>query len=181
MGEDALKRKANTKSWLALAGFGAAVAGAAWFGSRYTPRDPRTKLWYERLDKPSYNPPQYVFPIVWSSLYTLIAISGWRVWREEGSNERSHALALWAGQLASNAEWTKLFFGEHRPTKALLDVVLLESTILKYIRAARKVDPAAAWCFVPYAAWVGFATVLNADIARRNPDASKKWPRAKAA
>src|SRR5580700_1912748 len=103
-GEDALNGKADTKSWLALAGFGAAVAGAAWFGSRYSPRDARTKLWYDRLDKPSYNPPQYVFPIVWSSLYTLIAISGWRVWREEDSNERSHALALWAGQLASNAE-----------------------------------------------------------------------------
>ena len=85
------------------------------------------------------------------------------------------------GQLASNAEWTKLFFGEHHPTKALVDVVLLESTILKYIRAASKVDPAAAWCFAPYAVWVGFATVLNADIARRNPDASKKWPRAKVA
>ena len=56
----------KTKSLLALAGFSAAVAGAAWFGSRYSPKDPRTRLWYSRLDKPSYNPPNYIFPFVWS-------------------------------------------------------------------------------------------------------------------
>ncbi len=171
----------NTKSLLALAGFGAAVAGAAWFGSRYSPKDPRTKLWYSRLEKPSYNPPDYVFPIVWSTLYSLMAISGWRVWQGEDSPERSRALRLWAAQLASNAEWTKLFFGEHRPVRALADVVALESMIVRYIATARKVDTGAALCFVPYAAWVGFAAVLNADIARRNPDARKKFPRPRAA
>lgn len=171
----------NSKSLLALAGFGAAVAGAAWFGSRYSPKDPRTKLWYSRLDKPSYNPPDYIFPVVWSTLYALMAISGWRVWQGEDSAERSRALRLWAAQLASNAEWTKLFFGQHRPVGALVDIVGLESMIVRYISSARKVDAAAAWCFVPYAAWVGFATVLNADIARRNPDARKKFPRPEAA
>ncbi len=171
----------NSKSLLALAGFGAAVAGAAWFGSRYSPKDPRTKLWYSRLDKPSYNPPDYIFPVVWSTLYALMAISGWRVWQGEDSAERSRALRLWAAQLASNAEWTKLFFGQHRPVGALVDIVGLESMIVRYIASARKVDAAAAWCFVPYAAWVGFASVLNADIARRNPDARKKFPRPEAA
>lgn len=171
----------KSKSLLALAGFGAAVAGAAWFGSRYSPKDPRTKLWYNRLDKPSYNPPDYVFPVVWSSLYALMAISGWRVWNAEDSPERSRALRLWATQLASNAEWTKLFFGKHQPVSALIDVVGLESMIVRYIATARKVDTGAALCFVPYAAWVGFATVLNADIARRNPEAWKKFPHPKAA
>jgi translocator protein len=171
----------KSKSLLALAGFGAAVAGAAWYGSRSTPKDPRTKLWYSRLDKPGYNPPDYVFPIVWSTLYTLMAISGWRVWQGEASAERSQALRLWATQLASNAEWTKLFFGQHRPVGALVDIVGLESIIVRYIATARKVDAAAAWCFVPYAAWVGFAALLNADIARRNPDARKKFPRSEAA
>ncbi len=171
----------KTKSLLALAGFGAAVAGAAWFGSRYSPKDARTKLWYSRLEKPSYNPPDYVFPIVWSTLYSLMAISGWRVWQGEDSPERSKALRLWAAQLASSAEWTKLFFGEHRPLRALGDVVALESMIVRYIATARKIDTGAALCFVPYAAWVGFAAVLNADIARRNPDARKKFPRPRAA
>ena len=176
-----MKNKSKTKSLLALAGFGAAVAGAAWYGSRYSPKDARTKLWYSRLDKPSYNPPDYVFPIVWSSLYTLMAISGWRVWREADSPERSRALRLWASQLATNAQWTKLFFGEHRPVGALMDVVALESMIVRYIASARQLDTAAALCFVPYAAWVGFATVLNADIARRNPDARRKSPKPEAA
>ncbi len=168
----------KSKSLLALAGFGAAVAAAGWLGSRYSPRDARTRLWYSRLDKPSYNPPEYVFPIVWTSLYTLIAVSGWRVWREEESTDRTEALRLWAGQLVSNAEWTRLFFGEHRPLRALADVIALENMIVRYIAAARNVDGAAALCFVPYAAWVGFAAVLNADIARRNPGAAKKFPRA---
>ena len=171
----------KTKSLLALAGFGGAVATAAWFGSRYSPKDARTKLWYSRLDKPSYNPPDYVFPIVWSALYSLMAISGWRVWQQEDSAERSRALRLWATQLASNAQWTKLFFGEHRPVSALMDVVAMEGMIVRYIANARKVDTPAALCFVPYAAWVAYATVLNADIARRNPDAHKKFPRAEAA
>src|SRR5581483_8336140 len=96
----------KSKSLLALAGFGAAVAAAGVFGARYSPRDARTKLWYSRLEKPSYNPPDYVFPIVWTALYSLMAISGWRVWNGENSEERSRALRLWAAQLVSNAEWT---------------------------------------------------------------------------
>jgi tryptophan-rich sensory protein len=110
-----------------------------------------------------------------------MAISGWRVWNTEDSPERSRALRLWATQLASNAEWTKLFFGKHRPLSALADSVALESMIVRYIATARKVDGAAAWCFAPYAAWVGFATALNADIARRNPDAWRKFPHPRAA
>lgn len=171
----------NTKSLLALAGFGAAVGAAGWFGARHSPRDTRTRLWYSRLEKPSYDPPEYVFPIVWSVLYGLIAVSGWRVWQQGSSEERAQALRLWAAQLASNAEWTKFFFGQHRPVRALIDVVALETMILRYINTARKVDSAAAWCFVPYAAWVAFATVLNADIARRNPNARELFPRPEAA
>jgi tryptophan-rich sensory protein len=71
--------------------------------------------------------------------------------------------------LAANAQWSKLFFGEHRPTLAFADVLALEGMIASYVTAARKVDRAAANAFIPYGAWVGFATVLNAEIARRNP------------
>jgi len=161
----------RSKSWLALLGFGAAVAGTAYAASRYSPRDAGTRLWYERLDKPDFNPPNSVFPIVWTSLYALMAISAWRVWQAEASPERSKALRLWATQLAANAEWTKFFFGERRPRRALLDVIYLECLIIAYIRQANKVDKAGAACFVPYAAWVGFAGLLNEEIVRRNPDA----------
>ena len=85
------------------------------------------------------------------------------------SRERNAALRLWVSQLAANAQWSKLFFGERRPTLALADVLALEGTIFSYIAAARKVDRGAANAFIPYAAWVAFATVLNAEILRLNP------------
>jgi len=169
------------RSLLALLGFGAAVAGAAWFGSRYSPKDLRTKLWFNRLKKPAYNPPDFVFPVVWTSLYTLIAISGYRTWQSERSPERSRALRLWVQQLVANAQWTKLFFGDHNPKRALADVIFLESVIVRYILSAKDVDPVAAASFVPYAAWVAFATVLNADIVLKNPDAVATFPRPRVA
>ena len=156
----------SSRSLLALAGFGLATAGAAWYASRYSKggRDP----WYRRLDKPGFTPPDKVFPIVWTSLYALIAYSGWRVWSAAPSRYRSAALRLWVSQLAANARWSKLFFGEHRIVSSLLDSIALEGTILSYINASRKVDRSAASAFIPYAAWVAYATVLNAEIARRN-------------
>ena len=72
-------------------------------------------------------------------------------------------------QLSANAKWPKLFFGKHQPTLALADVIALEGLIVSYIAAAKKVDRVAAGAFLPYAAWVAFATVLNAEIARLNP------------
>lgn len=168
----------KSSAWLGLLGFGAAAAAAGWFGARNSPRDLRTKLWYQRLDKSPLTPPHYVFPIVRTALYSLIAVSGWRTWLQEDSPERSRALRLWAAQLATNAEWTRLFFGQHRPKQALLDVLSLEAQIVSYILAAKEVDTAAAACFAPYATWVAFATLLNAEIVRRNPNAEELFPRA---
>jgi len=154
-------------SLLALAGFGLVTAGAAWYGSRYS-RGNRDG-WYRDLRKPGYTPPDKIFPIAWTTLYTLIAYSGWRVWSAAPSRERDAALKLWISQLAANAQWSKLFFGQRRPTLALADVFALEGSIIAYITASHKIDRAAAYAFIPYAAWVAFATVLNAEILRLNP------------
>jgi benzodiazapine receptor len=159
---------ARSRSLLALAGFGLATAGAAWYGARFSRKGNRDS-WYRNLEKPRFTPPDAAFPVVWTSLYVLIAWSGWRVWSAAPSRERNAALRLWMSQLAANAQWSKLFFGEKRPTLALADVLALEGTILSYITAARKVDRGAANAFIPYAAWVAFATVLNAEILRLNP------------
>jgi translocator protein len=159
--------KSRSNSLLAFAGFGVATAAAAWFGSRYAP--PKTsRVWYSRLKKPSYNPPREVFPVVWTTLYALMAWSAWRIWSAPPSKERTRALKLWAEQLTANAVWSKLFFGEHRPDLSLMDSAALEILIVKYIRAAGKVDVAAAAAFIPYAAWGAFATFLNAEIVRLN-------------
>jgi hypothetical protein len=81
----------------------------------------RTKLWYGRLKKPAYQPPNVAFPIAWSILYTLMAVSGWRVWSKRNSTDRTKALVLWAAQLGVNAAWAPLFFGRHQPKHALAD------------------------------------------------------------
>jgi benzodiazapine receptor len=168
-------------SGLVLLGFGTVVAAAGWFGARHSPRDARTRLWYKRLEKPSYDPPNFVFPIVWTALYSLIAISGFRVWQQKSSPARSRALRLWAAQLATNAEWTRLFFGQHRPKHSLANVLTLQALIVSYILAADEVDRTAALLFYPYAGWVAFATLLNAEIVRRNPNAERLFPRARIA
>jgi len=160
--------KARSTSLLALAGFGLATAGAAWYGARYS-HNRKSENWYRGLEKPKFTPPDEVFPVIWTMLYSLIAWSGWRVWSAAPSRQRDLALKLWLSQLASNAGWSKLFFGQRRPTSALADVLTLEGSILGYIAAARKVDRAAGNAFIPYAAWVAFATVLNAEIVRLNP------------
>jgi tryptophan-rich sensory protein len=169
---------ARPHSLVALLGFGAGVAAAAWFGSRYSPRNSRNRLWYRRLDKPPFNPPDAIFPAVWTLLYALIAFSGWRTWQAEDSRQRSRALRLWVKQLITNSQWSRLFFGQHRPKAALGDVLLLETQILRYILNTKDVDSAAALAFVPYAVWVAFAAALNAEIVRRNPDAEKMLPQA---
>jgi tryptophan-rich sensory protein len=172
-----MSEEKKSKSLLALAVFAGAAVAAGLYGARHSPKDPATKLWYSRLNKPSYTPPDYVFPIVWTILYSMIAISGWRVWSAQPSWRRRKALRLWAEQLIANAKWTKLFFGQHRPHLALLDVVAMEGIILEYISVAGKVDRAAALLFMPYMGWVAFATWLNADIALHNPNASRKFPK----
>jgi benzodiazapine receptor len=159
--------KSSTRSLLMLAGFGALTAGAAGYGSSFSARGNRDS-WYRRLDKPDFTPPDKVFPVVWTALYALIAWSGWRVWNAAPSRHRSAALRLWVSQLAANAKWSKLFFGEHRLVGSLADAIALETAIFSYINRAARVDRAAAAAFVPYAAWIAFATVLNAEIARRN-------------
>jgi translocator protein len=160
-------QKRESRSLLALAGFGLVTAGAAWYASRYS-KDAGRDPWYRSLDKPGFSPPENMIPLVWTTLYALIAWSGWRVWSAAPSRHRSAALKLWLSQLAANAKWSKLFFGQHRPVAALADAFALEGTIFSYMNAARKVDAAAAGAFVPYAAWIAYATVLNAEIARRN-------------
>ncbi len=149
----------------ALAGFAGAAAASAVIGG-LTQKSSRG--WYRTLRKPAFNPPDWIFGPVWTGLYALMAVSAYRVWRRPASRERTRALRWWGAQLAANAAWTPLFFGAKRPMWALADLALLLVGLGAYLNEARKVDRAAAWMMVPYAAWSSFASVLNEEIVRLN-------------
>lgn len=156
----------RAESLAALGVFGALTTGAGVLGAAVTDRS--TQLWYRRLRKAPFQPPSAVFGPVWTVLYGLIALSGWRVWNRPAGPARSRALELWALQLGFNAAWSWLFFGQRRKRAALADIGALGASIAAYLAAARKVDRTAATLVAPYLGWVCFASLLNAEIVRRN-------------
>ncbi|MGA8006192.1 MAG: TspO/MBR family protein [Burkholderiales bacterium] len=120
--------------------------------------------WYQALAKPPFNPPDWLFAPVWSVLYLMIALAGWRLWRRRAMAGSPAALRWWGLQLGFNLSWSFVFFGARLPGAALADIVLLVGAIAVTILLAARVDRAAAWLLAPYAAWVAFAAVLNAAI-----------------
>ncbi len=121
--------------------------------------------WYAGLAKPPFNPPDWLFAPVWTFLYVLIAAAGWRVWRKDAGG---WAMRLWWAALVLNFLWSPAFFAAHMIGAALAAVLLLLATILAFIATAWRLDRPAAWMFVPYAAWVAFASVLNGAIFALN-------------
>jgi len=121
--------------------------------------------WYTSLVKPSFNPPNWVFAPVWTVLYVLIAVAGWRTFERAGSGR---AMKLWWTQLVLNFLWSPAFFAMHRIGLAFFVILLLLAAILAFIAAAWSQDRLAAWLLVPYAAWVGFAALLNGSIFALN-------------
>ncbi len=125
--------------------------------------------WFARLAKPSFNPPNWVFAPVWTSLYVMIAIAGWRIWQSGLYGAKNKF--LWSLQLALNFVWSPIFFVAHRIDLALAVIVLLLVSIIVFIARNLTGDRVAAFLFVPYALWVAFATVLNFSLLRLNPAA----------
>lgn len=150
-------------SILALAGFLLATFVAATTGAVFKPG-----AWYEGLAKPSWNPPNWLFPIAWAILYALMALAAWQVWRLAGFAGAGLALGLWALQLVLNSAWSWLFFGLKRMDLALAELVLLWLAIAATIIAFLPVSTIAAWLMAPYLVWVSFAGVLNLVIWRLN-------------
>lgn len=117
--------------------------------------------WYAALAKPSFNPPGWIFGPVWTVLYVFIAIAGWRIWN---SDRRGWPMRFWWAQMGLNFLWTPTFFGAHQMGWALVVIMMLLGAIVGFVAAASRRDLVAAWLFVPYAAWVAFASVLNGAI-----------------
>jgi len=146
--------------------------------------------WYQTLEKPAFNPPDWIFAPVWSALYLMIAFAGWRAWRRGAGEARSGearsgegaggegasgarrevrlALMAYAVQLALNLSWSFVFFGARLIGPALAVIFALLAAILTNAFLFWRIDRAAGALLVPYAAWVAFATLLNAALWRLN-------------
>jgi benzodiazapine receptor len=121
--------------------------------------------WYAELAKPSFNPPNWLFGPVWTVLYVLIAIAGWRTWR---TARNGRAMKLWWAQMVLNFLWSPTFFGAERITLAAVIIFILLAAVLAFIAVTWRSDRVSAALFVPYALWVAFAALLNTSIAALN-------------
>jgi tryptophan-rich sensory protein len=150
----------------ALVGFVLLAQAAGLVGLPFTDR--AIGGWYDDLDKPSFNPPNWVFGPVWTVLYLLIGVAAWMVWRHHDSPRRGTALTWWGLQLLLNAAWTPLFFGAQALWVAFIELAVLWVAVILTIGEFRRIDRVAAWLMVPYLAWISFAGVLNGSLAVMN-------------
>ncbi len=155
----------DSKPWFALIfflGICLAVGGGA---AVFTERGVRE--WYPRLRKPPGTPPNWVFGPVWTTLYVLMAVAAWLVWREYGWGAR-FALFIFLGQLALNAAWSGIFFASRMPGVAFGEIVLLWLAIAFTVLNFYWLRPVAAFLLLPYLLWVTYASYLNFGIWRLN-------------
>ncbi|MBD3222155.1 tryptophan-rich sensory protein [bacterium] len=136
---------------------------AGLIGSRFLPGE-----WYASLAKPSWNPPDSVFGPVWSTLYVLMGVAAWLVWRKVGFTGAPWALGLFLVQLVLNALWSFLFFGAQQPGLAFAEIIVLWLVILATTIGFWRVSVPAGVLLLPYLCWVGFAAVLNHQLWRLN-------------
>lgn len=147
-----------------LAGWLVLCFGAAAVGARFAPGE-----WYAGLNKPSWNPPSWIFGPVWSALYTMMAVAAWLVWKRGGFRAMKLPLGLFLLQLLFNALWSPLFFGLHNPALGFADIALLWLTLLGTLAAFYRERAAAGLLLVPYLVWITFAAALNLALWRLNP------------
>ena len=117
--------------------------------------------WYSLLQKPEWNPPNYIFAPVWTTLYLLMGIALWMIWNRPKSSARDAALYLFAAQLFLNFWWSVIFFKFHFMGLALVEILVMLLMIIVTIVRFSTFSKTAAWLLVPYAAWVSFASLLN--------------------
>ena len=136
-------------------------------GSFFT--SPAIPTWYATLNKPSFNPPSWLFGPVWITLYTLMGLAAWLVWQKWGESTLAKgAVILFLVHLVFNSLWSILFFGLQNPGLAFIEIIILWLMILALIIIFYRIDKRAAYLLVPYILWVSFAAVLNFSIWRLN-------------
>lgn len=128
------------------------------------------ETWYPTLVKPSFNPPNWAFPVAWTTLFMFMGIAAGLVWAkiEEKLKKVQIALLFFGLQLILNALWSILFFGLRNPRFALIEIILLWILIYQTYLKFKRINATAGYLFIPYLAWVGFATILNGSIVYLN-------------
>ena len=147
-------------AWLAVCFVAAAIGAAA---------SVRAGAFYTQLMRPQWAPPPGWFGPVWTTLYALMGIAAWLVWRMGGFRAARTALTLFLVQLAVNALWSWLFFGWHLGALAFTDIILLLVLIAATLIACWRIRPLAGALLVPYLLWVSFASALNYSVWQLNP------------
>ena len=150
--------------WGLFLTFLAACGGAAATGAMFQPGP-----WYDALQKPSWTPPNWLFPVAWTTLYLLMSLSAMRVAQLPDAGQ---ALAFWAMQIAFNTLWTPVFFGLRRMRAALVVMAFLWLSVAATTFAFWQMDWLAGLMFAPYLLWVSVAGALNFSVWRLNPDQS---------
>ena len=152
--------------WIGLALFVVVCLGAGGLGAIAT--TPEIDGWYKTIEKPAWNPPDYIFGPVWTTLFLMMAIAGWLVWQRAGARDAAMALTLFGIQLVLNVAWSWIFFAAHQPGWAFAEMIILWLAILATTVAFFRSSQSAGWLMLPYLAWVSFASVLNFAIWRMN-------------
>lgn len=133
-----------------------------------TPNHPRTFLWYRRLRKPDFKPPDAAIPIAWTAIESALAFAGYRLLRRRASPARNRSLGWLGANVFAIGGWSRLFFGARNLPASTVAAAAMVGSGAAYVATAHPVDRKAALAGVPFVAWVAFATVLTGAIWRRN-------------
>jgi translocator protein len=156
-------------NWLVLGAFIGAALGAGALGAVVSPAaSSAARQWYAALVKPVWTPPNSWYGPVWMTLYVLMGLAAWLVWRERYHRSRNAALAAYVVQLLLNAAWAPLFFGARNIGAGLFVIVALWLAVAWSIREFAAVKAGAAWLLGPYLICVSFASWLNLAIWKLN-------------
>ena len=132
--------------------------------------------WYMALAKPALNPPGWVFPVVWTTLYVMIGVALAMILNARGARQRPLAVGLFAAQFVLNLLWTPTFFGAHKIGASVIVIVAMLILSIAATVVFARIRSAAAWLMVPYMVWISFAGVLAFSIGQLNPDAETLAP-----
>jgi len=150
---------------LALSILACLVAG--FIGSAATM--PSIPTWYASLQKPAFNPPNWIFAPVWTTLFIMMGVAAFLVWDKGLENKKVRiSLAIFGLQLLLNVLWSMLFFGLQSPLYAFIDILVLWALILATMIYFYRISAAAAYLLIPYILWVSFASALNLSIVILN-------------